>query len=296
MKKYLRYNRVLLYEYFTNPAIYSTVVLFALLCVLGCTVNYGENSHNLFEMIADHELYIKACKSFQYSSYALASQYDASPWFEVIVPVITAFPAIIVYENNMGRSGDHALVRISRSSYSGGLFTTAFLSGFLTAGFGILLHAALTWAFFPPLSAFPEHAEAIKAIYGSTALARLGNLLKKALNCCIVCGVFPIIAIILYRLFRDKFLALTLPMMIQYISFKFGIMFSTWIYSDTVRSSNRWLLLISGLLPSNCMRHYSLWERLKMPYACFFILTGIVLILFYVLFDSLNKKWLKDGI
>lgn len=297
MKKYIGYSRVLLREYCTYPPIYFAAVLFVLLCAFGPAAQVGSKEYSVLELLTSSELFANAVEDFRCSSYDLMMSFNSSPWFEVVMPVIAAFPALAVYEQNAGASRRQILVRISKRSYSGSLFFCAFVSGFLIALTGILLYTAVVQAVFPPLSAFPDDTELINAIYGSTEWERLLPFLKKVVNCCVICGIFPVLTMTVYQLIRDQFLAITLPMMIQYVSLKGSILYGSWLYSDESRYSNRLLSFIHFLFPSSCMRHYYYWENnLHLPFVCFFAMAAAILAVLYLLFDRLNRSSIGEGL
>ena len=288
MNNQLRYFGVLCKEYLSSPLCYMSVVLFVLLCAFGNSADVGGSNYSVLELITDRELYRQACTFMQCSSYILTLRYDAMPWFSVVVPVITAFPALMIYEQNSGGICTSILSRIKKQNYCGSLFITAFLSGFLIAMLGIVLYAVLMLFYFPSITAFDD--EILLSFYGSTMLERFVPLLKKGINCCFVCGVFPVLTVSIYNIVHDRFLAMTFPMMLQYISLKCSILYASWLYSDPSRASDRLLNLFHLLFPSNCMSHYSFWENnLQLPFLCFFIIIGALLVVLYIIFERLIR-------
>lgn len=284
MNNPLRYSNVLLREYLSTPLFYAAIVLFWLLCAFGNSVEIDEKSFSVLELIYEQELYYKAKTDIQCSSYLLTFKYNSSPWFSVVVPVITAFPALQIYEQNSGNIRMTILIRMKTRQYSGNLFATSFLSGVFISSVGILLYALFIHLLFPPITAFSD--DTLLTIYGSTAWERFVPFFKKCINCCLICGVFPVITMMLYHIIHDQFLSMTLPMMVQYISLKCSLLYATWLYSDGNRATDRLLNFWYLLFPSNCMYHCSFWENsLELPFACFFIVLGITIAVLYFLFE-----------
>lgn len=296
MKKDIKYIGVLLTEYFTYPAIYLSAVLFLLLCALGPVANINDSSYSVLELITNREYMSLAAEEFECCSYNIMLNFSSSPWFSLGASVIAAIPALAVFIQNSENTRRQILIRMNKRAYSTGLFWSAFLTGVLIALVGILLYAVIAYAAFPPISSFGENAEFITAVYGS-ASARLLRLIKKIINCCIICGIFPLVTLIVYQLLHDRFLAMTIPMMIQYVSLKASIMFGTWRYSDPSLFSNDRLNFLDILFPSSCMIHYYYWEQtLRLPFACFFIMSGVIIIALYLVFDRLNRRSIGEGL
>lgn len=284
-------------EYFTCPAIYLSFAVFFVLCILGPVARINDNDYSVLELIINRNIMADAVKKLDCNSYAVMMSFDSSPWFTVAAPVITAMPALAVYVQNAENTRRQILVRMNKRVYSSGLFWSAFLTGVLIALIGILLYAAVAFKSFPHLSDFPNDSELITAIYGGSASSRFFKLMKKVLNCSIMCGVFPLLTLIVYQVLHDRFLAMTLPMMVQYVSLKASIMFSVWLYSDESLYLNGRLNFIYILFPSNCMMHYNYWEQvLHLPFACFLIMTGIIIIALYLIFDKLNRRSIGEGV
>lgn len=296
MKKIARYLGTLLTEYFTYPAIYLSAVLFLLLCALGPVANINDSSYSVLELITNREYMSLAAESWECNSYNIMQNFNSSPWFSLGASVIAATPALAVFIQNSENTRREVLVRMNKRAYSSGLFLSAFLTGVIVSLVGIMLYAIIAYSAFPSISSFREDAEFINLIYGDSS-ARLLMLIKKIVNCCIVCGIFPPVTLIIYQLLHDRFLAMTIPMMIQYVSLKAHIMYGTWRYSDPSLFENDWLNFLDILFPSSCMMHYYYWEQtLRLPFACFFIMSGVIIIALYLVFDRFNRRSIGEGV
>lgn len=296
MKKIAKYIGVLLAEYFTYTAIYLSFALFLLLCALGPVANINDSDYSVLELITNREYMSLAAERWECNSYNVMLNFNSSPWFSLGASVITAISSLAVFIQNSENTRRQILVRTNKRAYSAGLFLSAFLTGFLIALVGILLYAAVVSAAFPSISSFTENAEFIDLVYGNSS-ARIITLIKKIVNCCIVCGIFPPVTLIIYQLLHDHFLAMTIPMMIQYVSLKANIMYGTWRYSDPSLFENGGLNFLDLLFPSSCMMHYYYWEQtLRLPFACFFIMSGVIIIALYLIFDRLNRRSIGEGL
>lgn len=297
MKKEINYIKVLLTEYFTHPAIYLSFVLFALLCMFGPAITIDDKQYSVLEMLIDQKNMALTANNYQCNSYAVMLNFKSSPWFEVAAPVITSLPALAVFTQNAGDARRHILNRTSKRAYSGGLFWCAYFSGFVIALIGVLLYGAVVFSTFPTASQYPNDSELIIALFGATESERFLNLFKKCVNCCVVSGCFPLLTLVVYGLIHDRFLSLTIPMTVQYVSLKLSIFYSAWLYSAESFYTNNGLNFIYLLFPSSCMQHCYYWENiLNLPFWCFSIMSGIIVFALYLIFDKLNRRSIGEGV
>lgn len=295
MSRSLNYVKVLWTELFSSPAIYLASLLFLCVCAFGDSAALDGERYSVIELLADRELYRKAYGSSDISAYSLLIGYSSSRWFEVAVSVITAFPALRIYEINTNDLRIAALSRIRRRNYINSLFSTVYFSGVFIALTGILLYSGMLFILFPKLQL--TSGSYFLEVYGSTHWERFLYILKKAANCCLVCGIFPLLTIIVSQLIHDRFLSITFPMMMQYIFLKLDIIYSGWLYADESRSSSFLLNFIQVINPANCMYQYTHWKfLLGLPFACFWILLLLETALLYILFSKLQKLIIGEKI
>lgn len=295
MSKSLNYVKVLWTELLSSPAIYLASLLFLGVCAFGDSIAVDDKRYCVIELLANRELYQTACRASDISFYSVLVKYDASRWFAVAVSVITAFPALRIYELNTNNLRITTLSRIRRRNYINSLFSTVYMSGVFIALVGILLYTGLLWVMFP--KSVGETERIMFGVYGATCLERFRYIFIKIMNCCLVCGMFPLQTVLFSQLIHDHFLSISFPMMIQYIFLKLDIIYSGWLYADEIRSSSFFLKLIQVINPANSMLQYSYWEYLLgMPFACFWILLLSGLILLYILFSTLQKRMIGEKI
>lgn len=295
MSKSLNYTKVLWPELLYSPALYIAALLFFCVCAFGDSAVLGDERYSVLELLSERELYKKAYVSGEISAYSLFINYDSSRWFTVAISVITAFPALKVYELNTNNLRITTLSRISRRNYINSLFSTVYFSGVLIALIGILLYSGMLWTLFPKLKS--TSGNYFIEVYGSNHGERFLYILKKTINCCLVCGIFPLLTVIFSQLVHNRFLSITFPMMMQYIFLKLDIIYSGWLYADENRSSLFFLKLIQVINPANCMFQYSYWKfLLGLPFACFGILLLFEMLLLYLLFAKLQKLIIGEKI
>lgn len=282
------YFGVLCREYLTSAAFYLAVLLFLLICFFGISADVDGAERSAYELFTDSKVYMKACKSVMNSSYLLLLQYDSMPWFSVVMPVVAAFPALAVFTRHYGDFRIFVLSRVSKKGYSLSLFLSSFLSGFFIALLGISVYAAVIYLRFPTVDSFGD--ENILSIYGAAPWERFVPFFKRAVNCCVMCGVFPLLTVLICAVARDRFLSLTLPMMIQYLSVKLNLLYSLWLFSDEAFYSSGFFRFVQLLFPSNCMSYGSLLENgLGLPFVCFFIMAGAITAVLYAAFSRIVR-------
>ena len=294
MNRSLNYINILWKEIFCSFAFYGAIIIFIFLCAFGDAAEIDGIRYSVFEIFLDSDLYAKAANCVQCNSYFLILNYDTSPWFVVAISVITAFPGILIYEQNSGKFQMPVLIRMNNRKYILSLFFVIFFSGVLIAVIGIVIYSVIIKLTFPAFDNFND--EVLFEIYGKTVWSRVAALVKKSVNCCLVCGIFPVLSVICYCIFHDRFLSFTLPMMVQYISLKCSILYSSWLYATAERSENILLKFIYLLFPSNYTRCFSYLENnLHTSFVYFFILFSILALILYFIFDKLVRYSIGDN-
>lgn len=279
-------------EYLSDPCFYAAVILIFAVSFIGPSVVLSDKSYSIPAVLSDPVLYKTALEEIDCCSLIVALEFDSHTLFTILLPVIVSFPAIKIYILHKDVFQKQLLIRLNKRSYKAGIFLTAFLGGFIIAFIGVMLYVVVAFASFPPMSKF-ENTEFIE-IYGGASV-QAANLLKKLVNVCTVAGMFPIVTMIVYIAAHDKFFSLSFPMILQYISMKIYIVYSSWIYSDPERYENRILMFIGMLLPYEFTSHHSAWEyRLKLPFACFFAFAAVIIVILYIVFIRLTERTLGE--
>lgn len=292
-KKFLHYCKVLCLEYLTYPGTYCAAIMLFAICLIVPTTSMDNGHYSIAALVFDKDLYQEALNNPLCCAQLMAQRFIEAPMFKILFSTIVSFPALRIFKGNADIVQKPVVIRTNKRPYCMGLFATTFLSGFIITLVGILIYVATAHALFTPVSAFDD-MDFIEA-YSNPLSVTL--LIKKTVNVCTVSGIFSIFTVIISAVVHDKFLALTLPVMIQYISMKIWIVYSGWLYSDMERSTNRFLNFIEMMIPFSLTNHYSRWEYgLKLPFACFFVFAAVVIVGLYFIFRKIMERSIGDKI
>lgn len=293
-KKFLRYCKILCSEYLTYLGTYcAAILLFAVCLIVGTTITTDNGFCSILAAISDGDLYARVLKIPQNCAELVAQRFIDDQLFSILFPTIVSFPAMRIFIANTNTVQKPVVIRANKRPYCAGLFVTTFLSGFVIALMGIMLYVAAAHILFPPISA----VEDVDFIEAYSSVLGIANLIKKAANVCTVAGIYSVFTIIICAAVHDKFLSLTLPLMIQYVSAKVGLVYRSWLYFDMERSKNRFLIFINMINPISLTSHYSSWEYLlKLPFACFFVFAAVIIAGLYVIYGKLMERSIGDKI
>ncbi len=237
-------------ENFSSPLSYAAIVVFAVFCVFGLTVQLDdETTYSMFEIFLDKEIFNVVTSNSQCSSYLMALKYGSSEWYAVGMSVLTAVPALYTYIKSLEKVQIFTLVRTNFSAYSVGIILSSFVTGFIITLSGTMLFFGAVYLIFPSLESFSDPM--LLLIYSENAAQRFGVLTERVINHAFVGGLMPVFAITLYRYIRSDFLAATIPMMLMYVSTKTLPNYREWLSSDAERSQNVFLSFLLMLFPSN---------------------------------------------
>lgn len=142
----------------------------------------------------------------RFTSLELLRSYDGGFWFYIILPVILSVPSVSVFSEEWNNGGFY--LNIHRHSVFGYAFSKALaysLNAFLCFSAGAALFALSI------ILAFPAVPEDIR-------FNPFLNFLNTAANAM----AYPLIATELLILIKEKFLALSIPMLVNYITMHVG--------------------------------------------------------------------------
>jgi hypothetical protein len=167
-----------------------------------------------------------------YSSYAMALNFSESVWFPIVLPILATFPALSIfieewldgkYYMTSYRYGNRFKYSLIKSIASNILSTLAVI-------LGVFLYFGIVSIVFPSFKEYSTVLENDTFYYKieyynyigdqTRPLGRILTLLVKVLSCSLVGTIFPIVSIVLYILLKDRFLALSIPMIANYVSYK----------------------------------------------------------------------------
>ncbi len=200
------------------------VAVIAILCL--CANINGESAssdsaiYNLILHLSKHDM---LSKGEMYSSYGVIMVFRSNYWFPIIVPIVAAIPYISRFANEWLTGYYYMrLPRSKRLSYAlENVFVAAF-TGFLVMCAGVLLFSVICTFAFPSYSSYslsPEES-IIAMLYGQTQAARLLKFIKVLVHVGLLGSIASVFSMILLTVVHDSFMALTLPMMLIYLSTK----------------------------------------------------------------------------
>lgn len=216
-------------------------------------------------------------------------------WFVVALPLIAAFPTIYDFaEQWFGGSYYQLISRKSRFRYAAESLVKAALSGFGAMTMGIFLYAALISIKFPPLKAYqlnPEESMTAMA-YGATDLERWSYFLKAVFHTGLLAAVAAMFCTVLVIVLKDRFLAVSLPVLAEYFSIKLSGIYTTHLYEkygfSEIPVKER---VIELLMPSNHLYCSHTFQRTYgMSYGWYLALLGTVILCISMIFLRLIER------
>lgn len=276
-------------KYLLSPSLYIAIALFLLLCLFGATANIKSESYSVLEVLTDRSLLDMAKSEFSCNSYFVLKDFSGSLWFMVALPIISGFPAITVYSNYCEPSRIMILSRTSRKSYSAAVIVSSFFCGAIISFAGILLFALLAYSLFPSITSF--NADLLQSMNLDSQLGRFTDIFPKVSNCVVVSGLLSVITVIIFCFIKDKFMSLSLPMMLMYVSVKLSMLYSSWIAEDPARYDNKVLEAVYVVFLSSAVDiHYYMQSCFNIPYILYFLFTALILLVLIHLFKGIGTK------
>lgn len=284
----MRYFANLCKRYAMSLSFYAAIILMMLLCLFGMSARVEDEYHSVIELLLNSELMDAAKSDFACNSFYVINRFSGSPWYSVALPVITAFPALNIYISFSKPNCAFSLVRTSKTTYSVANVITAFLSGAFICIIGVILYSAFVYMILPDITSFG--VDYLNEIGLGSVQERIFMLLPGLLASAVVGGLSAVIVIILYLFLHDKFLSLSIPMMVMYVSLKLDILYSMWIASNPSYQEDKLLNAVYILFPSGAANIHGTLQMLNFPYYLYFIFIGIVLFAFVCLFKGRGTR------
>lgn len=210
-------------------------------------------------------------------------------WFAVVFPVITAFPFAYSFANEWKSSVYMmSVTRCGEKRYVLKNIFGAMVSGFLVAVLGMLVVSALVYLMFPGISAFEYH-EMIDMSYGDTAYKLIGFYLKMVFNLGLQGAMCALCATLLVVICDDMFYALTIPMMIEYLSMKLTNYYLLWIRNNNIELNSK--TNIPMILNPNEQFFMDVRSEIyNFKYGVYVLVCGILTVLIGVLLYKLMRR------
>jgi hypothetical protein len=222
---------------------------------------------------------LDALQSAEYVLLNLADQ----QWFPVILPVIAGLPAVYAfYDEWFGGYYYLSISRQSRKSYWVAKGISAGLSGGLAVLGGICLYGLLLTLRLPSIRAVSDSGQYLE-LYGGYG-AMCGMIRSMIWNTVAVSMLFSLVSLILVVLLREKFLPLTIPMMLQYLFNRLtdlynGIQWQKYLLDGDLGRFTKDTALCNWF-PSNQLTMYSVFpKQTGLPLVCYYLILLLVYLL-----------------
>lgn len=153
------------------------------------------------------------------SAYYVVMYFLEQEWFSVLFPVLAAFPCVYEFADEW-LSGNYYITvsRTNKNKYCIGRFVSTAISGALVIIVGVLIFALLIYIRFPALSEYP--ADELFLFGMQTGGQLLLQFVKRVLHLGMHGALSAIIAVVLMIVLEDRFYALSIPMMIEFMGIK----------------------------------------------------------------------------
>lgn len=238
-----------------SPNFIISILLMVLLCLLADapTVSARDPLSILDEIIKMRkEIWFD--RGTDFSSSAISYRFDSSLWYNMVLPIIAAFP--VVYNFSDEWFGDNYIMTLSRcgyKKYTFAKFSAAFITGFSVAVIGIAVFTIIVSGIFPSLDEFGEGAS---WYYDSAYESARYAIAAKVMNNSLVCGMYAFLALFVCLILKDKFFTLSIFMVINYFSTKLDVKFM-----NSVSLSENKNRALRALFPNNQTLVYSIFPN-----------------------------------
>ena len=166
------------------------------------------------------------------SSFQAAVGFRDCEWFVVLLPVLAAFPWTDRFmEQWTGGSYYLMISRRTRNRYALGNMAKAAVTGFSVLAAGILLYILMVWLRVPAYQVQGQESM-IAWTYGATVMERGVYLARAVIHTSLLGAACAMVSILLAAALRDRFFALSIPMLAAYASDKLS---DAWLYYVAVR-------------------------------------------------------------
>jgi len=193
-----------------SPKFLFSSVLFTLLCLLADAPSVtAREPFSVLDEIVKNRKAVWISKGDAFSAVNVFLGFDNSLWYIVVLPVIAAFP--IVYNFSDEWFSDSYIMSLSRCGYKKYILSklaAAFFTGVAAVLLGILMFGIVVFNVFP---------SAEEAGGGSIDYK---FIVSKVVNNAVVCGFYALLSVFFCLLLRDKFLTLSIFLVINYFSMK----------------------------------------------------------------------------
>lgn len=222
-------------------------------------------------------------------AYQLIMGFRDMEWFIVSLPLLAAFPSVYDFAEQWSGGSYYLLIsRKTRMRYAIHTLWKAAASGFGAMVLGIFLYALFVCLKFPHyrlLQLTPEESM-IAVSYGVTGLQRCLVFLKAVFHAGLLSAMSAMLSTVLVIVIKDRFLAVSLPMLAEYFSVKLSSAYQTYLFEnygfENIPAGKH---TIEFLMPSNHLYYdWNFTAAFEMPYWKYLALSGSVTLLIFAFF------------
>ncbi len=223
-----------------------------------------------------------------FSIESLVVGYDHSEWFSIALPVIGAFAAVNAFADEWNSPNYHLeICRQKYSKYALSKLIGAGISGCLVVLAGLTAYILVVCIVFSSVSSLNMGNE-INDLLGGEFLSLF---IGKVWNLLLVCFIWCCVCTILIMIIKNRFVAMSIVVIIQYVSMKTSVYCMEFIETN---ADNR-----SGLFFIFPTEHEEMYHIFPTYYHLSFwiytIFEVVVFALLFILFRVLQKRRLKNG-
>lgn len=211
--------------------------------------------------------------------------FDGSYWFYIVLPVILSAPAVSDFFGEWFSGRFYLnLCRRSVRGYAVSKTLAYSLNSVLSFAAGLILFIIPVMIIFPD-----ELPDTLLVLYPEGFWSAM---LPRFLNTAAVTAVYPLFAVIITILIKEKFLALSIPMLLNYVAAQLGSALSVKAFADDRPDLNK----IVGLLPYFQSTQYISFENtFGMPLYIWYSAWGLCFVLLAAAFYFLIKRRVRNG-
>lgn len=220
-----------------------------------------------------------------YTRQEIVSNFDTSYWFYIVLPVIVSMPAVADFYEEWFGGGFYLNVhrqQIFKYCVSKSVVYSINAAMILFVGAGLFI--------IPITLVFPgESANVLSEIYPDGISV---YVLMRLLNAAAAATVCPLATLIILILIKEKFLALSIPMLINYITAQIGNFLNIKAFTDDKPYLNK----LASLLPYYQFSQSKGFEdTFGMPFWVWYIAWALSFVLTTAVLFYLVKRRIRNG-
>lgn len=220
-----------------------------------------------------------------YTRQDIVSNFDTSYWFYIVLPVIVSMPAVADFYEEWFGGGFYLNVhrqQIFKYCVSKSVVYSINAAMILFVGAGLFI--------IPVTLVFPgESVSVLSEIYPDGFSV---YMLMRLLNAAAAAAVCPLVTIIILILIKEKFLALSIPMLINYITAQIGNFLNIKAFTDDKPYLNK----LASLLPYyQFSLSKSFEDTFEMPFWVWYTAWALAFALAAAVLFYLVKRRIRNG-